>query len=50
MECENPVTAQFQLGHKLGVNATPTIFTEQGVKIAGFASVDNLLADLGVTE
>ena len=50
IECENPVAAQFQLGHKLGVNATPTIFTEQGVKIAGFASVDNLLADLGVKE
>ncbi|MCJ8337641.1 MAG: DsbC family protein [Pseudomonadales bacterium] len=50
VECDNPVTAQFQLGHKLGVNATPTIFTEQGVKIAGFASVENLLADLGVKE
>lgn len=47
-ECDSPVADQFVMGNKLGVNATPTIFTESGEKIAGFASVDNLLSALGL--
>ncbi len=49
-KCENPVSDQFRLAHKLGVNATPTIFTEKGLKIAGFASTENLLVELGVIQ
>ncbi len=48
IKCDNPVNKQFRLGHELGVNATPSIFTEAGVKIAGFASTKSLLNDLGL--
>jgi thiol:disulfide interchange protein DsbC len=46
--CDSPVASQFRLGHQLGVNATPTLFTEQGVKIAGFSTASDLLDDLNV--
>ncbi len=48
IKCDNPVSRQFRLGHELGVNATPSIFTEAGVKIAGFASTKSLLNELGL--
>jgi thiol:disulfide interchange protein DsbC len=47
-ECDSPVAQQFFMGNKLGVSATPTIFTEEGEKIAGFASVGDLLNTLGL--
>lgn len=34
--CENPVEAQMELGHKLGVRGTPAIFTESGNQIGGY--------------
>lgn len=46
--CNSPVAAQFHLGNRVGVNATPTIFTQEGEKIAGFASTNNLLNALGL--
>ncbi|MFT5708791.1 MAG: thiol:disulfide interchange protein DsbC, partial [Oceanospirillaceae bacterium] len=47
-KCNDPVAKQFLLGQQLGVNATPTLFTEEGVKIAGFASAESLLQDLNI--
>ncbi len=47
-ECSSPVAEQFFMGNKLGVNATPTIFMESGEKVAGFASVGDLLNTLGL--
>lgn len=46
LECANPVAEQFVFGNRIGVNATPTIFTAQGEKIAGFASAADLLNQL----
>lgn len=47
--CDSPVAAQFILGQKLGVNATPTLFTDEGRKMSGFASTQKLLEDLNLT-
>ncbi len=47
-KCDSPVGEQYLLAQQLGVNATPTIFTENGKKIAGFASAQDLLNSLGI--
>ncbi|MEH6444661.1 MAG: thioredoxin fold domain-containing protein [Oceanospirillaceae bacterium] len=49
-KCDDPVAEQFLLGQQIGVNATPTLFTEEGVKIAGFASAESLLQDLNINQ
>jgi len=46
--CDSPVAEQYLMAQQLGVNATPTIFTETGEKIAGFASTADLLSSLGI--
>lgn len=38
----NPIAAQFELGMKLGINGTPTIILENGAKLPGFVSADDL--------
>ena len=48
LTCDDPVQKQFELARQLGVNATPTIFTQTGAKISGFASAESLLQELGV--
>lgn len=48
LTCDDPVASQYELARQLGVNATPTIFTETGAKISGFASAESLLQELGV--
>jgi len=48
LSCDDPVEKQFDLARELGVNATPTIFTTEGVKISGFASAERLLSEIGV--
>lgn len=47
--CKSPVASQFMLGQKIGVNATPTLFTAKGRKMSGFASTEKLLEDLKLT-
>lgn len=48
LNCDDPVQKQFELARQLGVNATPTIFTQTGSKISGFASAESLLQELGI--
>jgi len=48
LACDDPIDKQFDLARQLGVNATPTIFTSEGVKISGFASAERLLSEIGV--
>lgn len=40
--CENPVEAQVELGHKLGVRGTPAIYTENGTQIGGYLPAADL--------
>ena len=40
--CDNPVQATLELGRKLGVNSTPTLFLASGEKIQGGLSVSDL--------
>ena len=44
--CDNPVKAQFQLGQRLGVTGTPTIFTPDGRMLGGYVTADQVLDDL----
>ena len=34
--CENPVQEHYELGRRLGVSGTPTLFTEDGMRIGGY--------------
>ncbi|MCY3819089.1 MAG: DsbC family protein [Gammaproteobacteria bacterium] len=49
VDCSNPVQSHFELGMKLGVEGTPTMFTVDGVRISGFRDVETLLTSLGVS-
>ena len=40
--CENPVEKNLELGHKLGVNSTPTLYLANGERIAGAMSPADL--------
>ena len=40
--CENPVAKNLELGHKLGVNSTPTLYLANGERIAGALSPEDL--------
>lgn len=35
-QCESPVAAQYKLGERLGVNATPTLFLDSGESLPGY--------------
>lgn len=48
VKCKNPVADQFLLGQKLGVQGTPTIFLENGKKMAGVQTADQLLLEIGM--
>jgi len=43
VDCDNPVSRQYQLGQDVGVQGTPAIYTEQGVHIGGYLSPEELL-------
>jgi thiol:disulfide interchange protein DsbC len=47
-DCPNPVDAHYQLGQKLGVTGTPTMFTDRGDRIGGYVPADRLLQMLGI--
>ena len=40
--CDSPVEKNLELGHKLGVNSTPTLFLANGERVAGALSVSDL--------
>jgi len=40
--CENPVAKNLELGHKLGVNSTPTLYLANGERVAGALSPADL--------
>jgi thiol:disulfide interchange protein DsbC len=40
--CENPVEKNLELGHKLGVNSTPTLYLANGERVAGALSPEDL--------
>ena len=44
--CENPVTAQYFLGQKVGVTGTPALITSSGRLIPGYMPADKLIAML----
>ncbi len=46
--CKNPVKEHYQLGLRLGVSGTPTIFLGNGKKIVGYVPPDRLLTILGI--
>jgi thiol:disulfide interchange protein DsbC len=46
--CPNPVSEHYQVGERLNVSGTPTIFTDDGQKIGGYVPAARLLAILGI--
>ena len=42
--CDNPVEKNLQLGHKLGVNSTPTLYLTNGERVAGAMQAADLRA------
>ena len=46
LECDNPVAEEFQLGITVGVDGTPAVFAEDGSKIGGYLTPDQLQAQL----
>ena len=47
--CQNPVSEHYRLGERLHVSGTPTIFTDDGLKIGGYVPAERLLAILGTS-
>ena len=48
--CENPVRMHWELGRSIGVEGTPTLITESGVKISGYVPAADLAIKLGLLE
>lgn len=46
--CNNPIASQFELGARLGVNATPAIWMPDGNIKLGYLPPDQLAKDLGI--
>jgi thiol:disulfide interchange protein DsbC len=46
LQCDNPVTEEYQLGMDIGVDGTPTVFAADGSKIGGYLTPDQLQAQL----
>lgn len=44
--CPNPVADDYQFGQQIGVDGTPAIYTDQGVKVGGYLPPEQLLARL----
>ena len=44
--CKNPVMDQYKLGHKIGVNGTPAIYSDSGQYLGGYLSTQELLEKL----
>jgi thiol:disulfide interchange protein DsbC len=50
VKCKNPVADEFLLGEKLGIRGTPTIILENGKKMIGVQSAEDMLKELGVAK
>jgi thiol:disulfide interchange protein DsbC len=46
--CPNPVEHDYQLGQRMGVEGTPTIFLDDGKKLPGYVPAARLLVMLGL--
>lgn len=46
LKCDNPIADDFALGGQVGVDGTPAIYTDEGVKIGGYLDPDQMLARL----
>ena len=46
--CANPVESHYELGQRLDVNGTPTIFLDDGKMLPGYVPAPRLLAMLGL--
>lgn len=44
--CDNPVMQQYELGHKIGVNGTPAIYSSNGQYIGGYLTPSELVEKL----
>jgi thiol:disulfide interchange protein DsbC len=44
--CNNPVTAQYELGQRIGLQGTPMIINSEGVALPGYMPPDQLLEAL----
>jgi thiol:disulfide interchange protein DsbC len=45
-ECSNPVTMEFNLGQRIGVEGTPAVYNAEGVQIGGYLPPDQMLQRL----
>ena len=48
INCEHPVDEHYRLGQQLGVNGTPSIFTEDGKLMPGYVPAADLARRLGL--
>ncbi len=48
--CPNPVEHDYELGQRLGVEGTPTIFLDDGKKLPGYVPAARLLPMLGLKD
>ena len=48
--CEDPIRLHWELGRAVGVEGTPTLITESGMKISGHMSAGDLARKLGLAE
>lgn len=46
LTCENPITQEYQLGLAVGVEGTPAVYAEDGSRIGGYLTPDQLQAHL----
>ncbi len=46
LQCDNPVAEEYQLGISVGVDGTPSVFADDGSKIGGYLTPDQLQAQL----
>jgi thiol:disulfide interchange protein DsbC len=46
LKCENPVAQEYQLGITVGVDGTPAVYAQDGSKIGGYLTPDQLQAQL----
>jgi len=46
LQCDNPIAEEYQLGMQVGVDGTPAVFAEDGSKIGGYLTPDQLQAQL----
>jgi thiol:disulfide interchange protein DsbC len=46
LQCDNPISEEYQLGIEVGVDGTPAVFAPDGSKIGGYLTPDQLQAQL----